>query len=162
VHPERQALEAAILRGEAMLSVANHYGLSDATVGKHKRQCMPAVVSAALTYRTVSQGVDTLLAAERVLEEARRLGELAEQKGELRTALLALREFARGTELFARLRGELQDTNSGPLTDPRWTAVRDAILAALQPYPEASRAVLAAMVRAAGKAPALAAPEPDE
>ena len=51
-------------------------------------------------------------------------------------------------ELFARIRGELPDTPVAILVSPAWVELRGRILCALEPYPEARRAVAAAVVGA--------------
>lgn len=144
LHQERKSIEDGILRAQPLKSLGLSYGLSAGVVGKHKRKCMPAVVAAAVTYTTVQAGFDTLARAQNIALEAERLRNKAESSGDLRTAMVGLREEARGTELAARLAGELQ-TADGPLTDPRWFRLRDAIVEALRPFPEAARAVNAAL-----------------
>jgi hypothetical protein len=144
IHPERKSLETSLLKGESLRSLAALHSLSHATLARHKRTCMQAVVTAALTYTTVQSGLDTLACAQAVISEATRLQSLAEATGDVRTAILALKEFKSGTELYAKLVGDLP-TNQGPYTDPRWLTIRDTILEALRPYPEACRAVLAAL-----------------
>lgn len=130
-----------------MAVVAKAHGTTRTTLYKHRRECMSRVIAAASVYADVQQGLDTLRTAQDIVANAKRLGDLAEADSDLRTALLALREMARGTELFARLTGELQDT--GPIADPRFFTVRDRILAALRPYPEAMRAVFEALSQTA-------------
>jgi hypothetical protein len=62
---------------------------------------------------------DVLLARVRGIEaEARRLGRKAEREGDLRAALLALREMARANELLGRLAGAFHQP------EPRTTRTR--------------------------------------
>jgi hypothetical protein len=66
----------------------------------------------------------------------------AERKGELRTALAAIREARSNLELLGRLAGELQDgTTVNVLVSPQWITVRAALVEVLAPYPEARAAV---------------------
>lgn len=164
LHPERKAIDAQVLGGGNISEIANSHSLTPRSVKRHRDECIPQLVSATVTYRTVSQGLDTLQSAENIVLEAQRLGKLAEtEKKDYRTALVGLREQARGIELVARLTGEL-DSPDGPLTDARWLRARDAIIEALRPYPEAARAVSAALVKLAKPQPpaaALPSPAPD-
>ena len=78
--------------------------------------------------------------------EARRLKSKAEGKGDLRTALSAIRELVRMVELLAKLRGELapapQQVNIALV--PEWRVVMDR----LGDFPEARVAVARALEEA--------------
>jgi hypothetical protein len=95
---------------------------------------------------------ETLLDKVRALEaHAREIGQRAEQAGDLRIALGAVRELTRITELQARLAGELLDApviNISLSTD--WIAMRTAMLAALTPFPDARVAVALALSAVGG------------
>src|SRR5437868_6675628 len=84
-----------------------------------------------------------LLAQVRSLhtETMHALGE-ARADGDFRGLLMAIRAARANLELVARLLGRVED---GPTTDvlehPDWLAVREAMIEALEPYPEARRAV---------------------
>lgn len=142
--PNRNAVEADLLRGQTYRAVAAGHGIPPSTVYAHKAKCMARAVAAAVTYAETVQGLDTLATARSIVSNAERLGHLAEDESDIRTALLALREMARATELYAKLNGELAE--AGPLVDPRFFRVRDAIMTALRPFPEAARAVFVALV----------------
>lgn len=148
VHPDRNEVDRSVLNGVPISELSAHYSLSKGVLRRHRRECIKAVVTAAVTYGRVQRGIDTLATAEDLQRKAERLGEKAEAKGDLRTALLGVREEARSVELVAKLRGEL-DAPDGPLTDPRWLRLRDALVVALRPYPDAARAVAAVLVQIA-------------
>jgi hypothetical protein len=68
----------------------------------------------------------------------------AEQAGDLKIALAAIREARNCLELLARLTGELtQEGTFNVLVAPAWLQVRGLLLATLTPYPEARSAVAA-------------------
>ena len=114
--------------------------------------CMPALVAATNTL-TVAQHAERVRDhAERCLAEAKRLQASAESQGDIRTALLALREYARGAELL------LKDSESSERVDvtrsEQWIHLRDAIMGALVSHPEALRDVMHALdALRAGKTP---------
>jgi hypothetical protein len=70
----------------------------------------------------------------------------AEDAGDLRTALMGVREASRCLELMAKLAGEMPD---GPtvnvLVAPQFIAVQGVILAALADFPAARAAVVQAL-----------------
>lgn len=95
---------------------------------------------------TSAQHVDLPASALRSMQEAARLGELAEKEGDLKTALLSVREYSRAIELIAKLRD-----NSGPAVDitrtAEWAELRDKMLAAIADCPSCSRRVIDALNR---------------
>jgi len=74
----------------------------------------------------------------------RRMAADAEQAGERRTVLVAVRELSRLVELLAKMRGEISEAATvNVIVSPQWLQVRQAVLVALEPYPEARVAVAA-------------------
>lgn len=70
----------------------------------------------------------------------------AEEAGELRTALSAIREARGNLELLAKLLGELDERPVVNLNvSPEWLELRAVIVGALEPYTDARGAVLRAI-----------------
>lgn len=70
----------------------------------------------------------------------------AEDAGELRTALGAIREVRGNLELLAKLLGELDEKPQiNILLSPEWLELRAVIVSALAYYPQAREAVLGAI-----------------
>jgi hypothetical protein len=66
----------------------------------------------------------------------------------LNAAIAAIRELRGITELYAKITGELQaQTVNNIIIAPEWVSLRSVILVALEPYPEARRAVIEAVGR---------------
>jgi transposase-like protein len=141
-HPERSAIEAAILGGESMRRVAPVYGISDTALRRHRKDHLPIMLVQAHQAAEIARA-DDLLDRVRVLEQkAEMLLASAEQAGDVRTALLAIREARGCLELLAKLLGELDERPQvNLLVNPEWLRVRDLLLDALAPYPEARAAV---------------------
>jgi hypothetical protein len=95
---------------------------------------------------------DTLLAKVVTLEaDAKRLQGLAEDAGDFKTALQAIRELVRIIELQARLIGELDDSPTvNVLVLPEWQALRGVLFQALAPYPDTRAAVATALLPSNG------------
>ena len=93
-------------------------------------------------------GHGTSMAAEAAALHAKAMSllALAEAAGDVRTALAGVREAARLIELRAKLSGDLDAGTTLNLTvAPAFVTVQAAILTALDPYPDARRAVVRAL-----------------
>lgn len=146
-HPEHAAIDAALVRGMACRELAALYRVSPDAMERHKAAHLPATLLKAQDAQEAAQA-DDLLAQVRALQtRALAILDSAEAAGDLRTALGAIRE-ARGTlELLAKLTGDLDERPVvNVLVTPQWAATRMALLAALQPYPDARVAVAGALL----------------
>lgn len=143
-HPEREAVDAALVAGTPNRRIAAQFGLSEAAVRRHGAEHLPAALAHAQEAQAVAQA-GTLLDEVRTLR-TRALGILdrAEQAGDLRTALLAIREARTTVELLLEVEGELDRRPTvNVLVLPEWALARSALMEALRPYPEARAAVAA-------------------
>jgi len=151
-HPDRTAIDARLVTGASFRDVARQYGLGKDAVGRHRG----AHVSAALIRvaerreaRRAEQGPQTALdrledlygRAVTVLQRAEDAGNTAQQLG-------AIRE-ARGlVETIARVTGELRESPAiavNVLASPEIAELTGALMASLQPYPEARIAAARAL-----------------
>lgn len=146
-HEQREAIDAAIVGGGSSREIGALFRVSRHAVERHAQNHLPRTLVQAQAVAEVVAG-DTLLDKITTLEgEARQLKDRAERAGDVRTALVAVRELCRIVELQARLVGELKDQQVNILIHPHWIAVRAEMVAALRPYPEAQQAVSAALLR---------------
>jgi hypothetical protein len=145
-HPDREAIDEALVGGTALSELAAIYRVSDDSLGRHKANHLPAKLVMAHAAEEVAQA-DTLLGQVRDLQErALAILDKAEEAGELRTALGAIREARGNLELLAKLLGELSDQPQvNVLISPEWLQLRAVIVTALEPHPEARGAVLRAL-----------------
>ena len=143
VHPKREEINRALVGGASNRSVASLNDVSEAAVRRHKANHLPAKLVMAQAAEEVAQA-DDLLGQMRDLH-ARTLAvlEAAETTNQHRTALSAIREARSNLELLAKLLGELDERPQvNVLISP---TVQTAIIAALEPYPEARLAVADAL-----------------
>ena len=148
-HPERNAIDRALVSEQPVLAVADRFDLAKSSVDRHKAGHIPATLAKSQEAAEVAHA-DNLLGQVRELQ-ARALSILdtAEETGDLRTALGAIREARGNLELLAKLLGELKEgTTVNVLVSSEWVEVRAVILRALDPYPEAKLAVADAVERA--------------
>jgi hypothetical protein len=146
-HPERPAIDAALVDGAAYRGVAETYGVSKDAVFRHRSDHLPAMLVQAKAAEDAAQA-DTLLSQLQQLQvDARRIGAKAEAAADYRAALAGVRELVRIVELTAKLVGELDERPQiNVLSAPEWLLVRSALLETLHPYPEARQAVAARLV----------------
>jgi hypothetical protein len=145
-HPGREAIDQALVGDASNRSLASLYDVSEAAVRRHKAKHLPAKLVMAQAAEEVTRA-DTLLGQVRDLQE-RTLAILgaAEETRQHRTALGAIREARSNLELLAKLLGELDERPQVNLNfSPEWLELRAVIVTALEPHPEALRAVVRAL-----------------
>jgi hypothetical protein len=116
-HAKRAAIDADLVDGVPYRDIARRFETSSAAIHRHKEH-LPRTLVKAKAAAEVSRA-DALLAKVRKLEsEARRIGRKAEEEGDLRCALVAVKELREIVELLARMLGELDPhddpTKQGP------------------------------------------------
>lgn len=145
-HEQREEINASLLSGTSLREISERFGnFSIAALHRHKQKHLPQkMVKAAEAAEVVEAGtlLDRLKALNRetaaILKEARGRND--------DRALRAIARAEKQLELEARLLGELNEGVRVSLTtSPDWLATRSAILRAIDPYPEARRAVLEAL-----------------
>jgi hypothetical protein len=140
--------------GEALRNIAQRCCVSIYALCRHHQSHVPKHLSQAHAVHEAGRA-DTLFAKVVTLEtDAKRLQGLAEDAGDLKTALQAIRELVRIIELQARLIGELDDSPTvNVLVMPEWTALRARILHTLLPFPDARAALADILMESNGHAP---------
>jgi len=145
-HPEREAIDRALVGGASNRLLASLYGVSEAAVRRHKANHLPARLVVAQAAEEVAQA-DGLLEQVRDLQ-GRALAILAkaEAAGDLRAALGAIREARSNLELIGEVTRELDRAGTINLElSPEWVQLRGVIVAALAPHPAALDSVRRAL-----------------
>jgi len=112
-HREREAIDADLVAGVPLRRIAAQSGTSTGALQRHRCHVAAGVVRAAETCEH-ERGTSLLEKIRSMEGEARRLGAKAEQEGDLRAALLALRELGRAFELQGRLLGSFEQEKAAP------------------------------------------------
>ncbi len=141
-HKDRPAIDAALVAGVALRTIAEQYGLSHQALMRHRSDHIPPALVAAAGAEEVRQALNVLQqlktinsAALTVLRDAR-----AARDGEL--ALKAIDRIHRQIELQAKLLGELDERPVvNILVAPEWLALRGRIVGTLARYSEARLAL---------------------
>src|SRR5258708_179803 len=105
-HEKRTEIDRALVSGEAPRQVASRYGLSATGVQRHQKHITSSLVKAREA-KEVGQASNVLSFVRGLVAKAHQFTDLAEQKGDLRTAMSGLRELTRMAELLAKLTGEI-------------------------------------------------------
>jgi hypothetical protein len=142
-HPEREAIDRALVGDSSNLSVSSLFGVSESAVRRHKANHLPAKLVMAQAAEEVAQADDLLAQMQDLQRRTLAILEAAETTKQHRTALSAIREARGNLELLAKLLGELDERPQvNVLISP---TVQTAIIAALEPHPEARLAVASAL-----------------
>ena len=106
-NPQRDAIDAALIAGEALRSIAKRFGTSASAVFRHRNSDLSPALIQAKTERD-SEHADTLLDQVRCLtDKAIELLAKAEKEGDTRGAFVGIREARGCMELVGKLTGEL-------------------------------------------------------
>lgn len=146
VHPEVKAIDEAIVNGVSMRELVQRYGLSKDSLYRHKNKHLPKAIVKAQEVKEVAVA-DSLLGQVKDLQ-AKTLGILSRHEGKNdRIALSAIREARSNLDLLGRILGEIDDSPKVAVlvANPEWVHLRTLIIEALEPYPEAKRAVVYAI-----------------
>ena len=126
--------------------VASIFDLSEASVRRHAAKHLPESLAAAVDAELVANGDDLLNQVRELQRRTLAILERAEEEGDHRVALRAIREARGCLELLGRLAGELQERQTvNVLINPQWVEIRGTILHALEPHAEAREAVARAL-----------------
>ncbi|GAN55470.1 hypothetical protein [Tanticharoenia sakaeratensis] len=150
-HPRRRDIDRLLVNPTlSMREVAQAIpGVGEKSLERHRNNhLMPRIQKAeGLTREEVGEAVGLVGQMDELRERAMELLDKAEDSGDLRTAIAAIRE-ARGVlDSLARLSGEgsRPGTVINVFNAPAWVSVQTNIMAALMPFPDARQAVVKAL-----------------
>ena len=142
-HPERDAINTALASQEPYRVIAQRYAASPDAVYRHKIDHLPAKLAQAEAAKETALADDLLGQVKALRNKAISILGKAEAAGDLRTALLGIREARACVELLLEVEGELhRQPVVNVLIAPEWLELRTVILQSLAPFPDA-RAALA-------------------
>ena len=157
-HPERAAIDKALVDGQPYRSIAQHFAASPDAVLRHKESHLrdllaqvkqrhaahEATLGAAVQEQEaakVEQAIDIVKQLKAINAASVSILHEARQAGNAETALKAVDRVLKQIEFQARLLGELDERPQvNVLLAPEWVSIRASLLAALGPFPEARAA----------------------
>ncbi len=139
-HPERDAIDRALVGGASNRRIATQYDVPEAAVRRHEANHLPVKLVMA---QEVAEADDLLGQVRDIHARTLAILEAVESTGEHRTALAAIREARSNLELLAKLIGELDESPKvNILIAPH---IQAAIVQALEAYPSARLRVAEAL-----------------
>jgi hypothetical protein len=164
-HSDRAQIELGLARKVGLKTLATKYGLSKTALSRHSQNHMPPQVRALMraTGKTCEVDLDELRRTESegllgtaVALRARlyRQLDMAEEVGDLRAAASLDGRILDSLSFVAKLLGEIsthnQTTVNQLVVSPQYLELRTALVQALQPFPQARRAVSEVLRRLEG------------
>jgi len=150
-HPDREAIDAALVAGDGFASIAREHAISEDAVARHRAGHLPARMARTPKAAEVAHADDLLAQVRALRSKAMSILLAAERQGDLRTALAGIREARACLELLLEVEGEIDRRPVvNILVSDEWLGVRSALLDALQSHPDARSAVAASLLRLEG------------
>ena len=145
-HPQREVIDAALVLGqESLRSLAKRYGMDRASLARHRQNHVSPALARVATQREEQGPRSALDRLEGLYDDAKGILEAAKGEGKATLSLAAVRELRSIVETIARVTGELDERPQVAVLNlaqsPEWLQVRQTLMAALTPYPEARQAV---------------------
>ena len=152
VHPEIEAINAALVANEPLRMIASRYG----TVGRmalqrHKDEHLPALLVKSEQAREIAHADHLLAEANRLYAVATTVMDAAQQSKDYELVLKAVGTGGRVLSLLGELLGEInRSPHVNILIAPQWIEVRGQLMRALADYPEARASVAAVLMEVDG------------
>jgi hypothetical protein len=149
-HAERPAIDSALVSGEPFRDIARRYATSKDALSRHREHLARGLVLAREAENATR--ADDLLERTRSLErDARRLLAKAEKEGDFRAAIAAVRTALDVVALLHKV-AKARDLTDAELrarflASDEWKRIRDTMVEALRPFPQASEAVGLALAK---------------
>jgi len=148
-HAQRVELDQQLVQGTPDTQVAARFGLGKDAVRRHRINHLSASLKALRGRGPGATGERAMDRLEGLYAAAMAVLESGMTEGKATMTLAAVKELRALVELLAKLTGELDERPTVQVlnvaTSPEWLEVRGRMLGALRPYPEAARAVVAAL-----------------
>ena len=146
MHDQRPAIDQALVSGAPNRRIAAQFNVTEQAIRRHKETHIPPKLAEAQAAHQTAQADDLLLQVRALRGKSYSLLLAAEKAGDLKTALLGVREARACLELLAKLQGQLDERPIvNILISPQWVNLRAVILQSLAPYPDARAALASAL-----------------
>jgi len=146
-HPKRGEIDKLLAIDSNFAGISRDFaGISEDALKRHKEKHLPGTLAKAENIKEVVKADALLEDVKSLRKKALGILESAEKAGDLKTALLGIREARSCMELLAKVEGQLKETPQINFTlSAEWIELRTIMLTALDPFPEAKLAVANAL-----------------
>lgn len=138
-HPEREAIDQAIISDVPYRSITERYGVSNGSIARHKEagHISQALIQAN-EVREITRSADLLDMTMNLLNEAQDIVEESRQEGDRRTALDGIGKITNILKLLMAVNLALSErqVKTSYMNDPEFQQVMVIIMDELGPYPE--------------------------
>ena len=148
-HKDVDEINSLLLCSDSYRDIARQFALSKDALARHKESHIPELLSKSADLKAEvesTQGNQTLAEVRELKVTALEILAVAQGAGDLKTALMGIREARSCLELCMKAEGQIKD---GPqitiVSNPEWIELRTLVINALESYPEAREAVVYAI-----------------
>ena len=151
-HPQREAIDRALAAGQGVRTLASRYATENGqavgrqSLQRHRETCLPASVVEKAGEEATKAALDVVAQLKAINGASLQILSESRKANDPETSLKAVDRILRQLELQAKLLGQIDDRPTiNVLVLPEWLSVRERIITALLPYPEAAAAVSEAL-----------------
>jgi hypothetical protein len=152
-HPARAKIDAGLIAGISGAALGRLHGVGDDAISRHRGHIpKPPPVRNETPEQAAARGTDLLAQVRALHGKAISLLLAMEGAGDRRGATAAVRETLRCLEVMGRLTNQLGqggDVTINVVSSPVFVSLQTTILTALEQFPDARAAVVAALSRSA-------------
>ena len=146
LHPERAAIDKAIIEGVTMRNIGAQYGMSEASVQRHKNSHLAKDLVIAQEAKDITSADSLMSDLTSLKDRAERILATCEENGDLRTSLGAIKELRNCIELLLKVSGELKPSQTVNISiHPEWLQLQTVIFQTLDEFPMAKSALIQAI-----------------
>jgi hypothetical protein len=145
-HKDVEEINKLLLCSGSYRDIARQFGLSKDSLARHKESHIPELLSKSNDINEIVNADSLLKSIQEEAETVRSLRDQAIKRGDVELALKAVDRALKCVDLCAKVRGIIQEQPTINITlNAEWIALRTTIIQALEPFPEARRAVVDAL-----------------
>lgn len=140
-HKDVEEINKRLARNEVFRTIADNTGLSETALKRHKAEHIPETLLKAENIKDVAEANTLLGDIKSLRERATGILDRAEKSGDLKTALMGIREARGCLELLAKVEGQINNRpqiNFNQISiyqSPEWLTVGTTLANILSPYP---------------------------
>lgn len=145
-HPARETIDSSLIRRVSYRNISDRFDVSETALSRHLNDHLADYVQQALSKYGEKKGVRILDKLTATLDRLDGFLDAAEANSDAREFVVVAGEVRKELELLAKLQGDLAQEGTINLNlSPEWIEIRTVIVRALEPHPDARRAVLSAL-----------------
>ena len=143
---DKDAINAKLIAGLSVRAVGEEYGISKSAISHHRTTHLPRDLVKSKQLAEVDAANKLVERIEGLYARAISLIDVAESDKKYAASVSAIREARASLELLAKISGELKTgTHLTLVYSPQWVELRQVLVQALEPFPDARAVVVDAL-----------------